>query len=103
MHEETSLIALMAVGLAFAFIGGFVAVRLHLPSMVGYLLAGIAIGPSTPGFVGEPVLAHQLAEIGVILLMFGVGMHFSVCDLWEVRAVALPGALAQIAFASALG
>ena len=103
MHEETPLIALMAIGLAFAFVGGLIAIRLHLPPIVGYLLAGIAIGPSTPGFVGEPALAHQLAEIGVILLMFGVGMHFSVSDLWAVRSVALPGAVAQIAVATALG
>ena len=103
MHHETSLIALVAIGFAFAFVGGFVAIRLRLPPLVGYLLAGIAVGPFTPGFVGDPKLASQLAEIGVILLMFGIGMHFSVADLWAVRSIALPGALAQIVVATALG
>ena len=103
MPHETSLIATIAVSLVFAFIGGFIAVRLHLPPQVGYLVAGIAAGPYTPGFVADATLAPQLAEIGVILLMFGVGMHFSVRDLWEVRAIALPGAVAQIAVATAMG
>jgi monovalent cation:H+ antiporter-2, CPA2 family len=103
MHHETSLVAMVAIGLAFAFVGGFAAVRLRLPALVGYLLAGIAVGPFTPGFVGDPKVASQLAEIGVILLMFGVGMHFSVADLWAVRSIAVPGALAQIAAATALG
>jgi CPA2 family monovalent cation:H+ antiporter-2 len=95
--------ATIAGSLAFAFVGGFIAVRLHLPPLVGYLLAGIAVGPYTPGFVADAKLAQQLAEIGVILLMFGVGMHFSVRDLLAVRGVALPGAIAQIAVATALG
>jgi len=103
MPHETSLIATIAVSLTFAFVGGFVAVRLRLPPLVGYLLAGVAVGPFTPGFVADPKLAPQLAEIGVILLMFGVGMHFSVPDLLAVRAVALPGAVAQIAVATVLG
>jgi CPA2 family monovalent cation:H+ antiporter-2 len=103
VEHETSLIALIAIGLAFAFVGGFTALKLRLPPLVGYLLAGIAIGPFTPGFVGEPKLASQLAEIGVILLMFGVGMHFSVRDLWAVRSLALPGAIVQIFVATALG
>lgn len=103
MPHETSLIATIAIGLGFAFVGGFIAVRLHLPPLVGYLLAGIAVGPFTPGFVADVTLAPQLAEIGVILLMFGVGMHFSIEDLWAVRAIALPGALAQIAVATLLG
>ena len=103
MPHESSLIATLAIGLAFAFVGGFIAVRLHLPPLVGYLLAGIAVGPFTPGFVADARLAAQLAEIGVILLMFGVGMHFSVRDLWAVRTIALPGAVAQIAVATALG
>jgi len=103
MPHETSLIAMIAIGLAYAFVGGFIAVRLHLPPIVGYLLAGIAVGPYTPGFVGDAAIASQLAEIGVILLMFGVGMHFSVRDLWAVRSIALPGALAQIVVATALG
>lgn len=103
MHHEVSLIATVAVSLTFAFIGGFLAVHLRLPPLVGYLLAGVAVGPFTPGFVADATLAPQLAEIGVILLMFGVGMHFSVPDLLAVRAVALPGAVAQIVVATALG
>jgi CPA2 family monovalent cation:H+ antiporter-2 len=101
--HETPLIATIAVSLGFAFVGGFLAVRLHLPPLVGYLLAGIAVGPFTPGFVADATLAPQLAEIGVILLMFGVGMHFSVRDLLAARAIALPGAIAQIAVATGLG
>jgi K+:H+ antiporter len=103
VHQETTLIATIAVSLAFAFAGGFIAVRLRLPSLVGYLLAGIAVGPFTPGFVADARLAPQLAEIGVILLMFGVGMHISVRDLLAVRAIALPGAIVQVAVATALG
>ncbi|HEY7158997.1 MAG TPA: cation:proton antiporter [Gemmataceae bacterium] len=103
MSHEISLIALLAIGLTLAFLGGFVAVRLRLPVLVGYLLAGVAIGPFTPGFVGDPHLAQQLAEIGVILLMFGVGMHFAIRDLWAVRRLALPGAIAQIVAATAMG
>ena len=103
MPHDTSLIATIAVGLAFAFVCGFAAAHLRLPPIVGYLLAGVAVGPFTPGFVADAGLATQLAEIGVILLMFGVGMHFSVRDLWAVRAVAIPGALGQVAIATALG
>ncbi|MGE0405383.1 MAG: cation:proton antiporter [Candidatus Korobacteraceae bacterium] len=103
MPHESSLIALIAVGLVFAFIGGWIAFRLRLPSMVGYLAAGIVVGPFTPGWTGDTSLALQLAEIGVILLMFGVGMHFSIGDLLAVRGIALPGAVAQIALATALG
>ena len=103
MSHESSLISTIAVGLAFAFVGGFIAVRLRLPLLVGYLLAGIAVGPFTPGFVADVHLAPQLAEIGVILLMFGVGLHFSVRDLWAVRAIAVPGAILQIVVATALG
>jgi CPA2 family monovalent cation:H+ antiporter-2 len=103
MSHETSLIATIAVSLAFAFVGGFIAIRLRLPPVVGYLLAGVAVGPFTPGFVADVRLAPQLAEIGVILLMFGVGMHFSVRDLLTVKNIAVPGALAQIAVATALG
>jgi monovalent cation:H+ antiporter-2, CPA2 family len=103
MPHETSLIATIAVSLAFAFVGGFIAVRLHLPPLVGYLLAGVAVGPFTPGFVADVQLAPQLAEIGVILLMFGVGMHFSMRDLWEVRTIAVPGAVTQILAATTLG
>jgi CPA2 family monovalent cation:H+ antiporter-2 len=103
MPHETPLIATIAVSLAFAFVGGFIAVRLHLPPLLGYLLAGVAVGPFTPGFVADAKLAPQLAEIGVILLMFGVGMHFSMCDLLSVRGIAVPGAVVQIAAATALG
>ena len=103
MPHETALIATIAIGLAFALIGGYLAVRLNLPPLVGYLVAGIAVGPFTPGFVADPKLAPQLAEIGVMLLMFGVGMHFSLRDLLAVRAVALPGAIAQIVLPTALG
>ena len=101
--EEIQLVALVSIGLAFAFVGGFLAIQCRLSPIIGYLLAGIAIGPFTPGFVGEAHLAAQLAEIGVMLLMFGVGMHFSVGDLWAVRSIALPGALIQILVATALG
>ncbi len=103
MPHEVSLISTIAVGLAFAFAGGFAAVRLGLPPIVGYLLAGVAIGPFTPGFVGDAHLAPQLAEIGVMLLMFGVGMHFSIRDLIAVHRIAIPGAIGQIAVATALG
>jgi CPA2 family monovalent cation:H+ antiporter-2 len=101
--HETSLIATLAVGLALAFFGGFIAARLRMPPLVGYLLAGVAIGPYTPGFVADVELAPQLAEIGVILLMFGVGIHFSLKDLLAVWKIAVPGAIAQIAVATSLG
>ena len=103
MPHETALLATIAAGLALAFMLGFLARRLHLPPLVGYLLAGVAIGPFTPGFVGDTHTAQQLAEIGVILLMFGVGIHFSVADLLSVRRIALPGALVQIVLATSLG
>lgn len=103
MLHETSLIATIAIGLALAFLGGFVANRLRLPPLVGYLLAGVAVGPFTPGFVADTELASQLAEIGVILLMFGVGIHFSFKDLLDVRRIALPGAVVKIGIATALG
>ncbi len=103
MPHDVSLISTVAVGLALAFVGGFAAVRLGLPPIVGYLLAGVAVGPFTPGFVADTHLAPQLAEIGVMLLMFGVGMHFSIRDLIAVRRIALPGAVAQIAVATLLG
>jgi CPA2 family monovalent cation:H+ antiporter-2 len=103
MPHAVPLIATIAIGLGLALILGVVASRLKLPPLVGYLLAGILIGPWTPGFVADIELAQQLAEIGVMLLMFGVGMHFSIDDLLEVRRIALPGAIAQIAAATALG
>ena len=101
--HDVPLIATIAVSLAFAFVGGLLAVRVRLPPLVGYLLAGIVVGPFTPGFVADAKLAPQLAEIGVILLMFGVGTHFSIRDLVAVRRVALPGAFTQILVATALG
>lgn len=101
--HDLPLIGAMGVGLLLAFLGGLVAVRLRLPALVGYLLAGVAIGPFTPGFVADPHIAAQLAEIGVSLLMFGVGLHFSLRDLWAVRRIAVPGAIAQIGVATALG
>jgi len=101
--HDVPLIATIAVSLGFAFAGGLLAVRLRLPPLVGYLLAGIVVGPFTPGFVADAHLAPQLAEIGVILLMFGVGTHFSIRDLFAVRRVALPGAFTQIIVATALG
>jgi len=103
MPHETSLIATIVAGLVLAFGGGFVASKLRLPPLVGYLLAGVAIGPFSPGFVGDADLAGQLAEIGVVLLMFGVGLHFSVNDLLAVRKIAVPGAIGQILVATALG
>jgi K+:H+ antiporter len=100
--HETALIATICISLASAFLGGFLAVRLRLPPLVGYLLAGIAIGPFTPGFVADAQLAAELAEIGVMLLMFGVGMHFSLSDLLAVRTIALSGAVTQMATATML-
>ncbi len=103
MHEDTALIATIAGGLGLAFLFGLLAVRFRMPPLVGYLHAGVAVGPFTPGFVADAGLASQLAEIGVILLMFGVGLHFSPGDLLAVRRIAVPGALAQIAAATVLG
>ena len=102
MHEITLLINI-AVALVVAFIGGVVARRMGLPTIVGYMLAGIAIGPFTPGFVGSTETIRQLAELGVIFLMFGVGLHFSISDLWRVRSVAIPGALGRMALTTLLG
>jgi CPA2 family monovalent cation:H+ antiporter-2 len=102
VHHEIALISTVAVGLVYALICGYIANRLHLPPLVGYLLAGIVVGPFTPGFVADAKLAPQLAEIGVILLMFGVGLHFSVRDLLAVRNIAVPGALVQILVTVAL-
>ncbi|WP_240097552.1 YbaL family putative K(+) efflux transporter [Thermomonas flagellata] len=103
MPHSTSLIALLCIGFVAAFALGLVARRLRLPPLVGYLLAGVLVGPFTPGFVADQTLAPQLAEVGVILLMFGVGLHFAPRDLLAVRAIAVPGALAQIAVATAMG
>ena len=103
MIHEYDLIATVAIGLSLAFVGGLLAARLRLPPIVGYLAAGVAIGPFTPGFVADAEITPQLAEIGVILLMFGVGLHFSPGDLLAVRGLALPGAIGQIAAATLVG
>ncbi len=103
MPHHTSLIAILVVGFVLAFVLGAIAQRLRLSPLVGYLLAGVVAGPFTPGFVGDQTLAPQLAEIGVILLMFGVGLHFSMRDLLAVKKIAIPGALVQIAVATVLG
>src|SRR5690606_27856124 len=103
MHHDTDLINIVAVGLAVAFVLGALANRLRMSPLVGYLAAGIIVGPFTPGFVADQELANQLAEIGVMLLMFGVGLHFSLKDLMEVKAIAIPGAVAQITVATVLG
>lgn len=103
MPHDVSLITTIAAGLALAMIFGFTASRLKMPPLVGYLLAGILIGPATPGFVGNQHLASQLAEIGIMLLMFGVGLHFSLADLLAVRRIAIPGAIVQIIVATTLG
>ena len=103
MPHETKLISMIAAAFVLALAFGFLAARLRLPPLLGYLLAGVAIGPFTPGFVADASLAAELAEIGVILLMFGVGLHFSVDSLLRVRKIALPGAVAQIVVATAIG
>ena len=103
MPHNIDLITTVAFSFGLALVLGFVAVRLHVPPIVGYLLAGIVIGPATPGFVADLGLARQLAEIGVMLLMFGVGLHFSLDDLLAVRKVAVTGAIAQMFAAAGLG
>ncbi|RWD10036.1 MAG: Kef family K(+) transporter [Mesorhizobium sp.] len=103
MPHDTPLIATIVAGLGLAFIFGALANGFRIPPLVGYLVAGVLVGPNTPGFVADAGLANELAEIGVILLMFGVGLHFSLKDLLSVRAIAVPGAVVQIGFATALG
>ncbi|ANL48568.1 Na+/H+ antiporter protein [Rhizobium phaseoli] len=103
MHQEVGLIATVAVSFVFAAVLGYGADRLRLPPLVGYLVAGIMMGPFTPGFVADTALAGQLAEMGVILLMFGVGLHFSASDLLAVRGIAVPGAIGRICLATLLG
>jgi CPA2 family monovalent cation:H+ antiporter-2 len=102
MHQVLLLVNI-AVALVAAFIGGLVARRVGLPTIVGYLLAGVAIGPFTPGFVGDVQTISELAELGVIFMMFGVGLHFSFKDLWAVRDTAVPGAVLQTLFSTLLG
>ena len=101
--HETDLIVTLAAGFGLALVLGFIAARLRLPTLVGYLLAGVVIGPATPGLVADAGIAAQLAEIGVMLLMFGVGLHLSIDDLLAVKRIALPGAIVQMAAATALG
>lgn len=102
MHD-TQLIATIAIGFGLAVVFGYLAARLRLPPLVGYLVAGVFAGPFTPGLQADAAMAAQLAEVGVILLMFGVGLHFSIGDLLAVRAIAVPGAIVQIALATGLG
>ena len=103
MHAHMPLIVTLAAALGLSLVLGFVASRLRMPALVGYLLAGVLLGPHTPGFVADVSLAARLAEIGVMLLMFGVGLHFSLDDLMSVRRIALPGAVVQMAVATAMG
>ena len=103
MPHSVSLINTIAAGLGLALVLGFLATKARLPALVGYLLAGVIIGPFTPGFVADAEIAAQLAEIGVMLLMFGVGLHFSLDDLLTVRRIALPGAIVQIVVATLMG
>jgi monovalent cation:H+ antiporter-2, CPA2 family len=103
MPHDISLISTIAAGFGLALVLGFVAARLRMPPLVGYLLAGIVVSPTTPGFVADVGLAAQLAEIGVMLLMFGVGLHFSMDDLMAVRKIAVPGAIVQIGVATLMG
>lgn len=103
MEHEVSLIATIAVSLGLAFVLGFLAQRLRLPPLIGYILAGVVVGPVLPGYEADGVLANQLAEIGIMLMMFGVGLHFSTADLLAVRRVAIPGAVGQITLATLLG
>ncbi len=103
MDHNVTLITTVAAGFGLALVFGFLAERCRMPALVGYLLAGIAIGPATPGFVADIAIASQLAEIGVMLLMFGVGLHFSLADLMAVKRIALPGAVVQMGIATALG
>jgi monovalent cation:H+ antiporter-2, CPA2 family len=103
MPHDITLISTIAAAFGFAFVFGYLAQRIHLPPLVGYLLAGVAIGPFTPGFAADGPMAAQLAEIGVMLLMFGVGLHFSAADLMAVRKIAVPGAVLQIGIATAIG
>ncbi|OAI42601.1 sodium:proton antiporter [Rhizomicrobium sp. SCGC AG-212-E05] len=102
MHEMSPLIAILVIGLGLAFVMGTVAQRLKLPPLVGYLLAGVVIGPFTPGFIADTHLTQQLADVGVILLMFGVGLHFKPRDLLEVKGIVIPGAILQMAAVTGL-
>lgn len=103
MHHELTLITTVAAALGLALVCGFLAAKIRLPPLVGYLVAGILLGPATPGYIADVEIASQLAEIGVMLLMFGVGLHFSLSDLLQVRKIALPGSLIQMAISTLAG
>src|SRR5690606_16646295 len=103
MEHNISLITMLAGGFGLALIFGFIAEKLRLPALIGYLVAGIVLGPATPGFVADVELSSQLMEIGVMLLMFGVGLHFSLDDLLSVKKIAIPGAVVQMGLATVLG
>lgn len=103
MHQDLALFATITMAILTAFVGGYIARKLGFPPLVGYLVAGMAIGPFTPGYVGDIHYISQLAEMGVIFMMFGVGLHFSLKDLWNVRAIAIPGALLQTLLATLVG
>lgn len=102
MHSEFPIVLNITIALVVALAGGLVARRLHLPAIIGYLVAGVVIGPFTPGFVGDHHTISQLAELGVVFLLFGVGLHFSLKDLWNARKVAIPGAIIQMAAATSV-
>src|SRR5215207_6395835 len=103
MPHNTALIATVAAGLGIAFVFGLLATRLRFPPIVGYLVAGIVVGPFTPGYVADSGIASQLAELGDILLMFGVGLHFSVRDILAIRRIVVPAALAQTTVTTVIG
>jgi CPA2 family monovalent cation:H+ antiporter-2 len=103
MHHDLTLIVTITMAISSAFVGGFIARKIGLPTLAGYLLAGLAIGPFTPGYVGDTDAISQLAEMGVIFMMFGVGLHFSLKDLWQVRNTAIPGAILQMLISTLLG
>ena len=103
MPQALPLISTLAMGFALALVMGFIAIRFRVPALVGYLLAGVIICPFTPGLVANMEIAQELAEIGVMLLMFGVGLHFSLSDLNRVRKIAIPGAIVQMVVATTLG
>ncbi len=103
MHQDFTLFATITMAVMLAFIGGFIARKLRMPTLVGYLVAGLVISPFTPGYTGDTNAAAQLAEMGVVFMMFGVGLHFSLKDLWSVRSIAIPGAILQTTLSTLLG
>jgi CPA2 family monovalent cation:H+ antiporter-2 len=103
MDHNITLISTIAAAFGLALVFGFIAEKIKVPALVGYLLAGIVISPNTPGYVGDIEIAAQLSEIGVMLLMFGVGLHFSLNDLLAVKRIAVPGAIVQMTVATVLG